>query len=230
MLLEIIDLVAHHGPGQVLYGIGLEVAAGECLAVLGRNGMGKTTLVHTVAGLHPATAGRIVQDGVDVTDVTAEQRSRTGMALVPQGHRVFGSLTVAENLAVAARPGPHDLASVMTRFPILQERADQRAGDLSGGQQQILVVARALVANPRLVLMDEPSEGLDPRRVAMVTRMVEDLVGAGSGVLLVEQRLGFALRVATRVAVMERGSLTLVEDADAARSDPATLHDLLGLA
>lgn len=230
MLLEIHDLVAHHGSGQVLYGIGLEVAAGECLAVLGRNGMGKTTLVHTVAGLHPATAGRIVVDGVDVTAMTAEQRSRAGMALVPQGHRVFGSLTVAENLAVAARPGPHDMASVMARFPILGERADQHAGDLSGGQQQLLVVARALVANPRVVLMDEPSEGLDPRRVAMVTGMVEDLLAAGSGVLLVEQRLGFALRIATRVAVMERGSLTLVEDAAAARTDPTTLHDLLGLA
>jgi len=229
MVLEVRDLTTHHGSGQVLYGVSLAVGAGECLAVLGRNGMGKTTLVHTVAGLHPATGGQVLLDEVDVTTVAAEQRNRAGMALVPQGHRVFGSLTVTENLAVAARPGPHDVESVLDRFPILRTRSGQRAGNLSGGQQQVLVVARALVANPAVVLMDEPSEGLDPRRVGMVVRMVDDLVAAGTGVLLVEQRVGFALRVATRVAIMERGTITREMDVADARGDPEAIHDLLGL-
>lgn len=229
-MLEVDGLTAHHGTGQVLHGVSLRVDAGECLVVLGRNGMGKTTLVHTIAGLHPASAGRVLLHGTDVTALPAEDRSDRGLALVPQGHRVFGSLSVRENLSVAARPGRWSLADVLARFPILSDRAHQAAVTLSGGQQQILALARAMAANPTVVLMDEPSEGLDPRRVDQVVRVVEDLVAAGGVVLLVEQRVSVALRVADRVAILERGAVERTMDAAAARGDPGELQRLLGLA
>lgn len=223
-------LDAHHGAGQVLHGLSLQVAPGECLALLGRNGMGKTTLVRTVMGLHPASAGTIALDGTDITALPTRQRHAAGMEVVAQGHRVFRSLTVAENLAVV---GGIDLVRrdrTLERFPILSERLHQPADSLSGGQQKMLMVARALVTDARLVLMDEPSEGLDPTRVRRVGDAVRDLTSAGTGVLLVEQRLGFALAVADRVAIIERGAIARELDAGPAREDPAVLRRALGLA
>lgn len=229
-MLEVEQLTAHYGSSQVLHGTTLTVAGGECLAVLGRNGMGKTTLVHAITGLHPISSGRVLLDGEDVTAMAAEKRNHAGMALVPQGHRIFRSLTVHENLAVAAASGATwSIADVVDRFPILGDRREQFAGNLSGGQQQMLALARAMVADAEVVLMDEPSEGLDPRRVQTVAGVVDDLVAAGRGVLLVEQRVAFALQVATRVCIMERGAIHEVMDADAARADPARIHDMLGL-
>lgn len=228
--LQVDRLDAHHGAGQVLHGLSLQVAAGECLAVLGRNGMGKTTLVRTVMGLHPATAGTVAVDGTDVTAWTPQRRHAGGMELVAQGHRVFRSLTVAENLAVVAGLDLGRRDRMLERFPILSERLHQRADSLSGGQQKMLMVARALVTDARVVLLDEPSEGLDPTRVGGVASAITDLVAGGAAVLLVEQRLGFALDVADRVAVIERGSVTEVLDAATARHDPALLRHELGLA
>lgn len=230
MLCEVDGLVAHHGSGQVLHDVRLAVGAGECLAVLGRNGMGKTTMLDVLAGLHPASAGRVLLHGEDVTRLPAEERNHRGMALVPQGHRVFASLTVAENLAVAARPGPVSVGQVLEQFAILGGRRQQPAGTLSGGQQQVLVLARAMVANPGLVLMDEPTEGLDPRRVGLVGDAIGDLKDRGTGVLLVEQRLAVALDVADRVAVMERGRIESTVPVARARAHPARLRAELGLA
>lgn len=229
MLLEVDDLTAHYGSSQVLHGAGLQVQAGECLAVLGRNGMGKTTLVHAITGLHPITSGTVAMNGEDVTPLSAERRNAAGMALVPQGHRIFGSLTVMENLAVAAQGGRWSIDDVTTRFPILTERSSQRAGNLSGGQQQILALARAMVSHADVVLMDEPSEGLDPQRVGQVAEVVQDLMAAGAGVLLVEQRVAFALGVATKVGIMERGRIDELIDAQDARDAPEHIHNLLGL-
>lgn len=228
-MLEVVDLDAHHGPGQVLHGLSLTLGAGTCLAVLGRNGMGKTTLVRTLMGLHPTSSGRIVLDGHDLTARDARARQAAGMALVGQGHRVFRSLTVAENLAVVRGADPARQARVLDRFPILSQRLGQVAASLSGGQQKMLMVGRALMADARVVLMDEPSEGLDPTRVARVAEAVTDLVDRGRGVLLVEQRLSFALEVADHVAVMERGVLVTHLTADEARGDPGALRRHLGL-
>ncbi len=228
-MLEVEALDAHHGPGQVLHGVTLSLPAGSCLAVLGRNGMGKTTLVRTLMGLHPVSAGRVLLDGTDLAGLDARARQDAGMALVAQGHRVFRSLTVAENLAVVQGADPARRDAVLARFPILAQRLDQVAASLSGGQQKMLMMGRALVAPARVVLLDEPSEGLDPTRVARVAEAVRDLVADGAAVLLVEQRLGFALDVADEVTVMERGALTTWLTAAEARADPAALRRHLGL-
>lgn len=237
MLLEAGGLTAFYGPSQVLHGCTIDVAAGECVAVLGRNGVGKTTLVHALAGLLPIRDGSVLLDGQDLTHRPAEKRLAAGMTLVPQGHRVFRSLTVAENLAVAARQPSHDGASqtmwqtedVLERFPILAERAEQSAASLSGGQQQMLAVARAMLGNGRLMLMDEPSEGLDPHRVALIGRIVRELKDRGTAVLLIEQRVAFALKVADRVAFMERGEIVETVAGDEVRADPASVARNLGL-
>jgi branched-chain amino acid transport system ATP-binding protein len=233
MLLEADGLDTYYGPSQVLHGCGLDVREGECVALLGRNGVGKSTLVHTLAGLIPAKAGVVRLDGVQITGWAPEKRLAAGMTLVPQGHRVFKSLTVEENLEVAERGtrerGAWAMPDVLERFPILAERSAQPAGSLSGGQQQMLAVARALLGNGRLVLMDEPSEGLDPQRVARIGAIVRELKERGTSILLVEQRVSFALSVADRVAFMVRGEVVEVLDAKAVRDDPSSVTFHLGL-
>lgn len=233
MLLDAQGLTAFYGPSQVLHDTSIQVAEGECVAVLGRNGVGKTTLVHALGGLVTTRAGTVTLDGTDLSGKPPEKRLAAGMTLVPQGHRVFRSLTVAENLQVAVRPatdGPGwTIADVYERFPILEQRASQFAGNLSGGQQQMLAVGRALVGNGSLVLMDEPSEGLDPHRVALIGAIVGELKERGTAVLLVEQRVAFALKVADRVAFMVRGEVVETLDADVVRDDPSSVTRHLGL-
>jgi len=232
MLLEATDLDAFYGPSQVLHGCAVDVSEGECVALLGRNGVGKTTLVHTLAGLHAAKRGTVSFEGRDITHLTPEKRFRRGITLVPQGHRIFRSLTVAENLSVALRPVPQggwQLEDVFDRFPILTERADQEAGSLSGGQQQMLAVGRAMLGNGRLMLMDEPSEGLDPQRVALMADIIKEVKGRGTSVLLVEQRVAFALKVAERVAFMVRGEIAETLPAETVRRDASIVTRNLGL-
>lgn len=233
MLLEAQGLETYYGPSQILHGCSIDVAKGECVALLGRNGVGKSTLVHTLAGLTPTKQGTVRLDGQDITSWPPEKRLAAGMTLVPQGHRVFRSLTVEENLMVAERKGGADdawtRADVLDRFPILGDRAAQSAGSLSGGQQQMLAVGRAMLGNGRLMLMDEPSEGLDPQRVALIGSIVAEVKARGTAVLLVEQRVNFALRVADRVAFMVRGEVVEVLDGDAVRADPAAVRVHLGL-
>lgn len=234
MLLDARALNTFYGPSQVLHDCRVEVAEGECLAVLGRNGVGKTTLVHSLSGLIPVRDGTVTLGGRDISSLPPEKRLVAGMALVPQGHRVFRSLTVEENLKVSMRrKGGHGtlwtLDDVYDRFPILRDRARQSAGSLSGGQQQMLAVARAMLGNARIVLMDEPSEGLDPHRVAMIGAIVRELKERGTSVLLVEQRVAFALKVADRVAFMSRGEVIETLDVEQVREDPEIVTRNLGL-
>ena len=232
MLLDAQGLNAFYGQSQVLHGCAIDVAEGECLALLGRNGVGKTTLVHALGGLHPVKGGTVTYGGKDITGMVPEKRLRAGITLVPQGHRVFKSLTVAENLQVSLRPPGSDgwvMDDVFDRFPILSERSSQAAGSLSGGQQQMLAVARAMLGNGRLMLMDEPSEGLDPQRVALIGSIIEEVKQRGTSVLLVEQRVAFATKIADRVSFMNRGEVTDTLDIATVREDPTIVTRQLGL-
>jgi branched-chain amino acid transport system ATP-binding protein len=211
-LLSVERLDARHGLLQAVRGVDLEVAQGETLALVGANGAGKTTLLRTIAGAHRAAAGRIFFEGADVTAVPAYERLRAGIALVPEGRRLFTDMTVKENLQVAAahgRHGPWTLESVVEAFPLLRRRLTSRAGNLSGGEQQATAIGRALMTNPKLLLLDEVSLGLAPIAVDAVYRSLETLIAAGATIVLVEQDIGRALAVATRVACMLEGCIVL---------------------
>jgi len=180
-------------------------------AVLGRNGAGKTTLCRSLSGLTPARTGHVVFGGVDITRLPPHLIRRTGIALVPQGRRIFASLTVQENLAIAARPHPDrsrwDLPGVFARFPRLAERRQNRGNELSGGEQQMLAIARALVANPTCIVMDEPTEGLAPALIADVATLIRELAHEGTSILLVEQNASFAVKVSDYAHVMSKGTI-----------------------
>jgi branched-chain amino acid transport system ATP-binding protein len=206
-MLDVRDLTAGYATGTVLRGVSLTVAAGELLALLGRNGMGKTTLLRAVCGLRPPalTGGSVRVAGEEVTGLPAYQVARRGVSLVPQGRRVFGSLTVEENLRIAARPGGWDLDDVWQLFPRLVERRGQPAATLSGGEQQMLAIGRSLMTNPRLLLMDEPSEGLAPVVLKVIRERLMRLKEQGLAIFLVEQNLGLALRLCDRIYVLGEG-------------------------
>jgi branched-chain amino acid transport system ATP-binding protein len=198
---------AGYGGGQVLHGVDLAVPAGTVTAVVGPNGAGKTTLVHAVAGLVPVAAGTVDLAGTVLSGRPAHRVARAGVALVPQGRRVFASLTVAEHLTVAAR-GRAGWDGVLRLFPRLGQRLRHRGDQLSGGEQQMLAIARALLRRPRLLLLDEPCEGLAPDLAARIRTLVRELAGAGMTVLLVEQDLDVVVDIADRVAVLDHGALT----------------------
>ena len=229
MTLKIDSIEAFYGPVQALHGISLDVHPGEVLAVLGRNGMGKTTLVHTIAGLLHPSAGQITLDGTRIDGRSPEQVLRAGVAMMPQGHRVFPSLTVAENIAVATRPGDWTLDEVVDRLPRLGERLKQYARTLSGGEQQMLTMGRALVMNAPFLLLDEPVEGLAPSIAQRFAEIIQELRTRGTGVLLVEQRLRFALELSDRVAVMSRGTEVFLGSPDELRSDETIRNTYLSL-
>ncbi|MDN5858680.1 MAG: ABC transporter ATP-binding protein [Pseudonocardia sp.] len=230
-LLEIRGLVAGYDRSTVLNGVDLDVDAGAAVALLGRNGAGKSTLIMTVAGLVAPSAGEIVLDGQPLGGLRPDQIARAGVALVPQGRRVWATLSVAEHLGLAAgrRRGSWTVEGVLALLPRLAERRAHLAGQLSGGEQQMLAIARALLTNPRLVLMDEPSEGLAPAIVDQVGAVVATMRGEGVAVLLVEQDLHLAFAVAGEVAVMERGAIVHRSPTAAFRADPATAARLLGV-
>lgn len=212
-ILRVSGLDVFYGASHVLHGTTLEAPRGGVTAIVGPNGVGKTTLVNAVMGLVPVAAGSIEVGGVELARQPATARRRYGVALVPQGRRVFRSLTVEEHLAVAADRGGGRFGRdwVFATFPRLAERRKSVARTLSGGEQSMLAIARALVTNPTLVLMDEPTEGLAPLLVEVVREVVGTICEAGVAVLLVEQNLGFALEVADRVAVMHRGAIDRVQ-------------------
>jgi len=192
----------------VLQGVSLRVDPGEVLAILGRNGMGKTTLIRTIIGFTPPREGRVLYEGTEITRLPPFRMVALGMALVPQGRRVFPSLSVRENLDVARRgEGRWSLEQVYALFPRLRDRAGNRANKLSGGEQQMLAIGRALMSNPDLLLMDEPTEGLAPLLVREVGRVITELKRSGLSILLVEQNLALALSVADRVHVLSRGQI-----------------------
>jgi branched-chain amino acid transport system ATP-binding protein len=229
-LLRVRGLVAGYAGSTVLHGVDLDLAAGEVVALLGRNGVGKSTTVSAVMGLLRPYAGTVGLDGVDLTGRTPDVVARAGVGLVPQGRRIFAPLTVAEHLTVAARRrGPWTRERVLRLLPRLGERLRHRGDQLSGGEQQMLAIARALLTNPRLLLLDEPSDGLAPAMVGQVESVVRELAAAGIAILLVEQDLHLAFAVAARVAVMEKGRIAVDTSTAAFRADPDRARDLLGV-
>jgi len=208
LALEVEGVHTYYGESHVLQGISLRVEPGEVLAILGRNGMGKTTLIRSIVGFTPPRQGHVRYKDTDITRLPAFRMVELGMALVPQGRRVFPSLSVRENLDVARRgAGRWSLEQVYALFPRLRDRAANRANKLSGGEQQMLAIGRALMSNPELLLMDEPTEGLAPLLVREVGRVIAELKRSGLSILLVEQNLALALSVADRVHVLSRGQI-----------------------
>ncbi len=207
-MLEVSGLHTYYGESHVLQGVSLTVGPGEVVAILGRNGMGKTTLMRSIIGFTPPRQGSVRFKGQDITGWASHRMTALGMALVPQGRRVFPSLSVRENLDVARRgDGRWSLERVYAVFPRLRERERNRANKLSGGEQQMLAIGRALMSNPDLLLMDEPTEGLAPLIVREVGRVMGELRGQGLSILLVEQNLPLALAVADRVHILSRGQI-----------------------
>jgi branched-chain amino acid transport system ATP-binding protein len=208
-MLTVTDLNCTYGTANIIEGLSMEMASGEVLAVLGRNGMGKTTLVRSIAGMRPpeVRSGSIRFGGSELTEMESFEVARLGIGLVPQGRHVFGSLTVVENLEVIARAAqnggePWTVARVFDFFPRLGERSSSLAKNLSGGEQQMLAIGRALMTNPRLLLMDEPSEGLAPIVLGVIRERLLKLKGPHLSILLVEQNLGLALSLADRIVIM----------------------------
>jgi branched-chain amino acid transport system ATP-binding protein len=208
MMLDIDDIHTYYGASYVLQGVTLELKAGQVVALLGRNGVGKTTLARSILGLTPPRRGTIRFKDVDITTMPAHRIARMGIGLVPQGRHVFRSLTVREHLQVTARSqGQWTFDRIATLFPNLRERLRSLAGKLSGGEQQMLAAGRALVGNPALLVMDEPTEGLAPLMVRELGRVIETLKTAGTSILLIEQQLAFALRYADVVFIMSKGRI-----------------------
>jgi branched-chain amino acid transport system ATP-binding protein len=211
-LLEVRDLSVYHGQLRALDDVSLRVYPGEVYAIIGANGAGKSTLLRTIAGLHHPQAGSVMLDGTDVTGLRPERRARQGIVMVPEGRRLFGSLTVQENLQVGttyARPGPWKIERVYETFDWMRERRGQRTEQLSGGEQQTVAIGRALVANPRVLLLDELSLGLAPIVVQRIYGMLPQILATGLTVLLVEQDVSQALRVATHIHCLLEGRTTL---------------------
>ena len=206
-MLDVEGLQTYYGESHILHGVSLSVREGETVALLGRNGAGKTTLIRSVAGFTPPREGRVVFDGQAVQAWPAYRIARRGLALVPQGRRIFSPLTVRENLTLGARGKAWTLERIYALFPRLGERALQPGGTLSGGEQQMLAIARALMTNGRMLVLDEPSEGLAPIVVREIGRIVQGLKGERLSILLVEQNYHLALRVADRVYVMNKGQI-----------------------
>ena len=206
-MLEVDGIHTYYGESHILHGVSLRVAAGEAVALLGRNGAGKTTMIRSIVGFTPPREGRIVFGGQPIQAWPPYRISRRGVALVPQGRRIFSPLSVRENLLLGARAAGWTLERVFALFPRLRERAEQSGGTLSGGEQQMLAIARALLTNGRMLLLDEPSEGLAPIIVREIGRIVKGLKGERLSILLVEQNYHLALRVADRVYVMNKGQI-----------------------
>jgi branched-chain amino acid transport system ATP-binding protein len=220
-MLRVLDLHTYYGDSHVLQGVSLHVEKGTVAAVLGRNGVGKTTLCRSIVGFTPARAGRVIFGGVEITHVPPHRICGMHLSLVPQGRRVFSSLTVDEHLAIAAASAfsfgapslspsnarGWDVRKIFDVFPRLEERRHHRGNELSGGEQQMLAIGRALVANPVLVVMDEPTEGLASALVTDVANLIRRIRDEGTAVLLVEQNAAFAVAVADRVHVMSQGRI-----------------------
>lgn len=221
MSLITIDAIdVHYGDFQAIYGFSMGLAEGETLAIIGANGAGKSTLMKAVAGLMRPTSGSISFDGQDITDLPAHKRVPMGIALTPEGRRMFKSLTVEENLLVGAhtkRPGPWNLASVYEAFPLVADRKSRVGANLSGGEAQAAAIGRALMSNPRVLLLDEVSLGLAPVAIEQIYAALPAITAAGTTVLVVEQDVNHALRVADRVQCLLEGRVVL-------EGTPATIN------
>ena len=231
-LLAISGLDCFYGEVQVLYGLDLALNKGEVLCLFGRNGAGKTTTLKAIMGLVPAAAGSIRMDGADLTGLAAHDVPKAGVAYVPQGRRLFAEMTVAENIEIglmARGMGKAARERVLDLFPLLRERLKQRSGTLSGGEQQMLAMARALCLEPQVLLLDEPTEGLMPSMIAKIRETVAKLRDLGVSTILVEQRVDAVLSVADRVCFIENGRNRETVDVEALRSDPSAVRRYVGV-
>jgi len=234
-VLEVRGVQARYGDAQALWGVDLDVNAGEMVCIVGPNGAGKTTLVQTIAGLHRAHAGSITMDGVELTTVSGHRVCDHGVATVPEGRRVFGHMTVRDNLLLGAyrkaarRVYEKTEQEVYELFPRLRERQDQHAGSLSGGEQQMLAIGRALMAKPKLLLLDEPSLGLAPVIVDQVFDALASVLATGIGVLVVEQDVERALEASSRGYVLIEGRIVTSGSTDALRSTDEVRQRVLGM-
>jgi branched-chain amino acid transport system ATP-binding protein len=214
-LLEIENLHVHYGKAEAIKGVSLHVEQGEVVSIVGANGAGKTTLLRTISGLKKATSGEIRFDGKRITGMAAHEIVKLGIAHIPAGRMLFAPMTVLDNLQCGAHLRTNqaeinqDLENVYQHFPILQERQNQIAGSLSGGQQQMLAVARGLMTSPRLLIMDEPSVGISPILVAEISKIIQDINRKGISILLVEQNARMALKLGNRAYVLQTGSFVL---------------------
>ncbi|TVQ54715.1 MAG: urea ABC transporter ATP-binding subunit UrtE [Rhodobacteraceae bacterium] len=213
-MLEVRDLTLHYGASQILYGVSLKARAGAVTAVMGTNGVGKTSLLRAIAGRHPYSGGAIVLDGKRLAHVSAAAAAQAGIAYVPQGREIFPLLTVTENLQTGFACLPRDQRRIPERiyelFPVLREMKDRRGGDLSGGQQQQLAIARALITRPRVLLLDEPTEGIQPNIIQQIGRVISLLREEGEiAIVLVEQYFDFAYGLADAFCVLNRGRVVL---------------------
>jgi len=231
-MLKLQDVHASYGKIQILRGVNLEVRAGESVALLGRNGVGKTTTLRAIMGLMPVTQGRIDFLGDDLAAVPAHRIAGMGIGYVPQGRGIFPTLTVFENLCIGLRgkPPQDKLDYVFGRFPRLKERASQAGGTLSGGEQQMLAIARCLMMGPKLLILDEPTEGIMPKLVSDIRREIHRVNQSGISVLLVEQNVKTALRLCTRAFIMEKGAVAYDGTTAQLREEPELIHRYLGLA
>lgn len=234
MLLEVTGLKSAYGRIEALHGIDIKVGEGELVALVGANGAGKTTFLRALSGVQPATAGAIRFDGVDIGRAKPEKRVEMGICQVPEGRQVFGPLSVEDNLRLGAfrRKGKDveaDLRRVYDTFPILERKKNEAAGTLSGGQQQMLAMGRALMAHPRLLLLDEPSMGLAPLLVGEIFNIVQMLREQGTTILLVEQNAFSALAIADRGYVIETGSIVLTDTGENLLADEKVKAAYLGL-
>jgi branched-chain amino acid transport system ATP-binding protein len=230
--LEVGGLTAGYGPVTVLRGVDFRAEAGQITCIMGRNGVGKSTFLKCLMGLVPASGGSIRLNGMALENLAAHEVPKRGLAYVPQGRRLFGPLTVAENLAVGGLVQGNDpatLAHVLTLFPRLKERLTQTAQTLSGGEQQMLAIARALCLKPKVLLLDEPTEGLQPSMIALIQEAVMTLKAEGVAVVLVEQRVDAVLRLADRVGFMLAGRIEEIRDASGLAADDPVFQTYVGV-
>ncbi len=235
-MLTVENIHTFYGKSHVLHGVSIEVGPGEVVGLLGRNGVGKSTTLKTIMGLVRPAEGRIVFEGRDISGMLPHHLARIGIAWVPEDRRIFKVLTVIENLRTGLdRPGLSEtrrealLAKVYGSFPVLRERRRQAGGTLSGGEQQMLAIGRAMMLEPKIILLDEPTEGLMPRMVSQIREIIGMLHGEGVAILLVEQNVPLTLEVSNRVYIMEKGTVRHHAPAAQLRSDQAVIHQYLGV-
>ena len=235
-MLSLRDVHTYYGKSHILHGVSLEVGPGEVVGLLGRNGVGKSTTLKSVMGLAPPASGHVSFEGRDITGLAPHHLARLGIAWVPEDRRIFRLLSVMENLRTGLdRTGVDDarraklLDKVYAAFPVLRDRRDQAGGTLSGGEQQMLAIARAMMLEPKIILLDEPTEGQMPRMVSQIREIVEVLHREGVAILLVEQNVALTLAVSSRVYIMEKGVVRHQAPAADLRADQAVIHQYLGV-
>ena len=229
ILLKIDKLSAWYSDTRVLNDVDIEIKEGEIVALLGRNGMGKTTTLHSVCGIIEKASGKIFFKNNLILNLPSYEISKLGIGLVPEGRRIFSNLTVEENLIVASRKGHWDLNKIKKIFPRLSERLTQMSNSLSGGEQQMLALARALCIEPSLLLLDEPTEGLQPSMISLIRKSILELKKQGVAILLVEQRVEAILAIADEILVIENGSIVYTAEANEVVKDHKKLYSFLGV-